>query len=213
MKAKIFFFALLLAVLPGISAAQTIELVEQNPVTITDPTDATAYYDRLDGSPQVYLIHTEEPFLLRLSLLMPDVEGSPLDISARVIQDDNANVPLTVFNTENAQWELYYDEYAQNFFRRHSTFRSMVPAGDYEIQVTSPENNSAYILEVGEDDRYSPADTVRMYHLLPTIKKEFFGESGWKAYVTPALAGPIFLLLLIIGIGFAVAYLWKNRSV
>lgn len=207
-----------LSLLVGILVTVPVSVHAFVPFLVSDATvpairteEASAYYGVLNGEPHQYLLTVSEPFPLTLSLWVPDVATAKRDVSLAVIQDGNEAAPLTVFDANIATWELVYDETAENFYRNHSTFKAVVPPGEYDIRVWSSNNDSSYVLRIGEKDGFNIREVINGYSVLPQVKQVFFNEPAWHAYLSPALVGPIFLLILIIGLGGVVWYLWRSR--
>lgn len=204
-------FAMILVAAPSAASAFIPILVGDAGMPVAVTGEASAYYGVLNGEPHQYVLTVSEPFPLTLSLWVPDVETAKRDVSLAVIQDGNEVTPLTVFDTNTATWELVYDAAAENFYRNHSTFKAVVPPGAYDIRVWSSNNDSAYVLRIGEENGFQIRKILGGYTVLPQVKGLFFGEPAWHAYVSPALVGPIFLLIVILGLGSAVWYLWRSR--
>lgn len=180
-----------LCLLPQAVSAHQPRIVESDLTAVEMPEVSKAYYGKLSGTPHVFLISESEPFDLYVNVLVPDVPGAKTDVSAAVVQATNPEEPLILLNADAAPWSRFYEEFGQDSYLAGKEERRELPAGEYEIRVWSSNNDSTYVLAVGEAERFTPREIIKTFQVLPVLKRDFFQKPAYEAYLTPILGGPI----------------------
>lgn len=179
-----YLIAAALLALPLAAAAHQPRLVETEIIDVVDPEVSKAYYGRLDGGPHVYRISSDTPFRLYVNLLVPDVPGVEKDLSAAIIDADDAERPLTVLGGPLGAWEPYHEEFAGDDYFRTVEFIKADAVGAYEVRVWSTNDRGAYSLAIGEKEEFPPGEIVNAVATLPRIKSEIFGKPWYEALLT-----------------------------
>ena len=72
--------------IPTLSCAHRPRIPTNDTILVAEPELSKAYYASLTGSDHSYRIHSIEPFLLYVSVLVPDVEDLPNDLTVKVYE-------------------------------------------------------------------------------------------------------------------------------
>lgn len=208
----LFIGIVLCTLLPAVSLAQELRLVEDSPTIIDDGEAYTAYYGKLSGEPHVLEIHAMDPFRLSVIILTPNVEGKRTDFSATVFDGNKPDEPIIVLDGTASEWQWFFDTAGRDEYLAGPVLRGGLPAGVYNIHVSNPDNDGAYVIVLGEESSwFSPAGLVSRYTTLPTIKSDFFGKSGAEAFVTPLLMWPVISILAVITVLVFALYIIRRR--
>lgn len=193
-------FVLVVLTTPFLISAHQPRIVENTPVTvIKDPEISKAYYGELTGEPHVFRIDSEKEFNFYMNVLVPDLPSTKKDVSAALINPESPEVPLAIVGGIDAPWEPFFEEFARDNYFQTPAFRTVLPAGTYEIRVWSSNNDSAYSLAVGEIESFGFSDIVDAYIKIPQIKSFFFEKSPLSAFTTPFLGAPLVAVFILIG--------------
>lgn len=194
----IFILALFLA--PALALAHQPRITESRLTQVPDPEISKAYYGKLTGEPDVYIIEGSEPFDLYVNVLVPDIEGQKKDVSAAVIKDGNTEAPLAVLEGINFEWKQFYEPFGADSYWMGPEYEARAEAGTYEIRVWSSNNDSKYSLAIGEIEAFDVKETLNALTIIPEFKKNFFDESPIGFIVSPFGWGLIVVMYLLAGI-------------
>lgn len=131
----LFLFTLLLV--PTVALAHQPRITESRQTIVPDPEISKAYYGKLSGEPDVYVIEASEPFDLYVNILVPDIEGQKKDVSAAVIKDGNTEAPLAVLGGVNFEWEQFYEPFGVDRYWMGPEYKARAEAGK-EMNVRNP---------------------------------------------------------------------------
>ena len=189
-------------------------VIDEQFVEVRGPEISQAFYAQLKGSPDVYEINAHEGFLLYVNILVPDLPGISTDISATVTrrEAEEREEHLAFLDGETHSWESFYEPFAGDSYLMGPEFEKTVPAGLYRIEVTHPRNTGKYVLSVGKQEVFTPAEMIHTIRVLPALKRDFFEKSPLSAYLN--LVG-LFMLILGVLIALAVYFVlrWGLRKV
>ena len=170
---------------------------EEEVVEIKDPEVSQAFYGQLPGEPVLYEIYAREDFLLYVSLLVPDLPDIKTDISALVTRiNEVGEEHLSLLEGEKHPWEEFYEPFAGDHYLEGPEFEKEVPQGTYLIEVFSPQNTGKYVLSVGKQEVFTPAETIHTLKTLPALKGDFFEKSPLTAFFN--LIGLFILIVLVL---------------
>ncbi|MFH0874294.1 MAG: hypothetical protein V1846_05670 [Candidatus Komeilibacteria bacterium] len=183
-----------IALIPFSVSAHQPRIVGSNLVEISNPEVSQAFYGELKGAPAQFRISSSQDFKLYIGLLVPAIPNIKKDISAEVYRvEDGKNVPVAVLDGSNFNWTFFYEEFGQdNYFwgpeyaaadsaRGRELKGQPVPAGDYRIKVSNPENSGKYVLVTGFLETFPLSEILHASIIMPRLKAQFF------AYSLPAL--------------------------
>lgn len=198
------FFMCVAIALPAQALAHQPRVVEgTEPIVVTKPEISKAYYGKLSGTPQVFIIEEKEPFTFYMNVLVPDTKGIATDVSAVVTDMSYPKIPLARAGGKDSPWRPYFETFGGDKYLRGSEFRSVLPAGRYEIVVSSIKNDSLYSFVVGEGEYFGPREILNTFIALPKIKVFFFGKPAYTAFLSPVLGLPLLVfILLLLGGGY-----------
>lgn len=164
---------------------------------VTDPEISKAYYSTLSGKVQTYKIDETKPFNLYVNILVPDIEGQKKDLLVVIIKDGNEKTPLAVLDGTNFKWERFWEEFGRDWYWKGPEYKALASAGQYEIIVSSPSNNSKYSLAIGEIEAFSGKEGLNALTLIPKLKSDFFNESPIGFIFSPFGWGLILVMYLL----------------
>lgn len=171
--------------------------------SITDPEVSKAYYAKLSGSPDVYQINATQPVELYVNILVPDITGQQKDIFATILKDGTT---LAELDGAKFEWEQFFEPFGHDSYWKGPEYKSRVEAGNYEIRVSSTNNDSKYSLAVGEIEKFNFAEIKNSLNTIPRNKKEFFNKSPIDFILSPFGFG---LIITMYGIAFIFGFAYR----
>jgi len=179
MKIVLPLMSFLFLVLIPLSNAHIPELVldsknySTDPVFVDDPEISYAYYGKLQGSPHIYLIESDKPFTLYVSLLVPYVgQEESSNVEFHIIKDGEKIVMMHNY----ANWTKWYEEYGGDWYLQGPEYEAEVDSGTYLVEVHSSTNTEDYALAIGKTERFGPYEIVSTVFTLPLMKAIFWGD-------------------------------------
>ena len=173
----------LFALAAGSAFAHQPRLVIDRPeIVVRDPEISQAFYARLAGDPQTYHIRSEAPLRLYLNLLVPDIAGGETDYEAAIYRESGGTAELLArLEGKSHSWRPFFEPFGGDRYLVGPEYDGQVPAGDYTVVVTSPDNTGKYVLAVGRIEKFPPGAMARTIVTLPKLKR-YFGKSPWTAF-------------------------------
>lgn len=196
--AVLFLLALFLA--PALALAHQPRITESRLTQVPDPEISKAYYGKLTGEPDVYVIEASEPFDLYINVLVPDIAGQKKDVSAVVLKD---GAQIALLDGPNFEWKRFYEPFGADSYWMGPEYKARSEAGTYEVRVWSSNNDSKYSLAIGETEAFDTRETLNALTIIPELKKNFFDESPIGFIVSPfgwGLIIAMYLLSVIVGL-------------
>ncbi len=203
MKKTIFvFYMVLLLILPTLSVSAHVPEIVNNernfleePLLVENPEVSKAFYGRLSGTPHRYLIVSDEPFNLYVSLLTPYIgQEDSSELEFHIMKDGEKIVMMHGYDN----WEKWYEEFGGDWYLQGPVYEAQAPSGTYIIEVHSETNSEDYTLAIGRLERFGLLDTVKVVFLVPLIKALFWGN-----YINIAFYG-----VTVLALGWL---LWRRR--
>jgi hypothetical protein len=169
------------------------EIVDNNrdfisePILVEKPEFSKAFYGRLQGYPHRYMIVSDEPFSLYVSLLVPFVgQDESSELEFHIMKDGEKIVTRHGYD----DWVKWYEAFGGDWYLQGPVYEAEVPGGTYIVEVHSETNSEEYSLAIGRLERFGVFDVVKVVFLVPVIKALFWGN-----YVNIILYGGIVLAL------------------
>jgi hypothetical protein len=192
---KLLFFTLFtfFVFAPVFASAHQPLITESRLTQVPDPEISKAYYSKLTGEPDTYVIQTSDAFDLYVNVLVPDTDGQKKDVSAVIIKDGDTEKPLAALEGTNFEWKKFYEPFGADTYWMGPEYKARAEAGTYTIRVWSSNNDSRYSLAIGEIEKFDGTEGLNALTLIPKIKKVFFNKSpisfilspfGWGLIVT-----------------------------
>lgn len=201
-------FAILL--FPSLASAHQPRITEGRLTEVLNPEISKAYYGKLAGEPDVYVIKAGEPFDLYVNVLVPDIAGQNKDVSAVVIKDGNAQKPIATLDGASFNWKKFYEPFGADSYWMGPEYKTRAEAGTYEIRVRSINNDSKYSLAIGEIEAFDTKEVLNTLSIIPMLKRDFFNVSPIGFIVSPFGWGLIvFMYALAFIFGFAYRVILK----
>ncbi len=195
------FLALFFA--PSLVWAHQPRITESRLTEVPSPEISKAYYGKLTGEPDVYVIKAVQDFDLYVNVLVPDIAGQKKDVSAVVVKNGNIAQPLAVLEGINFEWQKFYEPFGADTYWMGPEYQARAEAGTYEIRVWSSNNDSKYSLAIGEIEAFDGKEGLNALTIIPELKKNFFDKSpigfirspfGWGLIVA------MYVLALMVGL-------------
>lgn len=211
-KYKIILFCLCVVFLtPVFASAHQPRITESRLTEVPSPEVSKAYYGKLTGEPDVYVIEASESFDLYVNVLVPDIAGQKKDVSAVVIKNGNTEKPLAVLDGIPFEWKKFYEPFGADTYWMGPEYKARAEAGTYEIRVWSSNNDSKYSLAVGEIEAFDMKEGLNALTIIPELKKNVFNVSPIGFIVSPFGWGLIVIMYLLAGIvGFVYRFILKR---
>jgi hypothetical protein len=166
-------------------------------VLIEDPGLSQAFYGDMAGFPHTFEIRAEDPFLLFVRILIPDISSSKDNISGIVIKEnpEGGRVEEVARLSLKSAWPSEYELFGGDTYRMGPIFEGEVGSGVYRIEVSTPDNHEKYVLVVGKREEM----TIGYFELLGRLAdiKAFFGKSKFRVVESPYVYVPILAILLL----------------
>ena len=193
-------FLFLMLLLPTLVLAHQPRITESRQTQIPNPEISKAYYGKLTGEPDVYVIQASEPFDLYVNVLVPDIVGQKKDVSAVIIKDGNVEKPIAVLDGIHFDWKKFYEPFGADSYWMGPEYKAHAEAGTYEIRVWSSNNDSKYSLAIGEIEAFDGKEGLNALTIIPELKKNFFEVSPISFIKSPFGWGLIVVMYLLAGI-------------
>jgi hypothetical protein len=191
---------LILFLIPTLTSAHQPRIADSRLTEVLSPEISKAYYGKLTGEPDVYVIKATEAFDLYVNVLVPDIVGQKKDVSAVILKD---NKQITVLDGINFEWKKFYEPFGADTYWMGPEYKARAEAGVYEIRVWSSNNDSKYSLAIGEIEAFDMKEGLNALTVIPELKKNFFDKSPIGFIKSPfgwGLIVAMYILALIVGI-------------
>jgi len=199
-KYKIILLALCAVFLmPNFALAHQPRITESRLTEVPSPEVSKAYYGKLTGAPDVYIVSSSVSFGFYVNVLVPDIAGQKKDVSAVILK---GGAEIAKLDSANFAWESFYEPFGADTYWMGPEYKARAEAGTYEIRVFSPNNDSKYSLAIGELEAFDMKEGLNALTIIPELKKNFFNESPIGFIVSPfgwGLIVVMYLLAFIIG--------------
>lgn len=203
----------LLLFVPALASAHQPRIVEANVVNVVDPEVSKAYYGELKGESHLYNIVSDKEFALYVGILVPDRAGQNKDISAVVFETGKDNTPVAVLDGMSFAWTPMYEMFGADNYFAGPEFKKQMPAGSYQIRVSSPNNTGRYSLAVGEIESFPLGEIVNTLKVVPQLKHDFFASSPYTFLKSPfGVAYVLIMFLFAFVFGFLYRLILKKMA-
>jgi hypothetical protein len=200
MPRKAIFAGLLLlcfAMSANTALAHQPEYVGENTfIQVPDPETSRAYYGALNGTPAEYSVTSPKDFTLYVNILVPNLADARKDFVVRITTATGTSI--VTLGAPTSSWQQWHEEFAGDMYWKGPEFKQTVPAGEYSITVSNPENTGKYVLAPGKVETFTVAgipSTIRQIYL---VKTKFF-EKPWHS-IFEGIIGKTLLGVLLISI-------------
>jgi len=194
LRKKFWSRAILFLLVFGTAFAHQPRLVGFEPlIEVRDPETSQAFYAELVGGPQTYHIRSDVPLRLYVNILVPDIPGIETDYEAVISRStETGEEILARLDGTSYSWRPFFEPFGGDHYKLGPEYDEQVPAGNYAVVVTSPDNHGKYVLAVGKVEKFPPKEMARTLFILPKLKS-YFGKSPLTAFFN--LSGGFLLLV------------------
>ena len=190
----------LFLMMPAVVLAHHPRLTEGRQTLVPDPEISKAYYAKLMGEPDTYIIESTTSFDLYVNVLVPDITGQKKDVFVAITKDGETGALLAVLGGVNANWKQFFEPFGVSTYWQGQEYKARAEAGRYEVRVWSESNDSKYSLAIGEGEFFDIGEILNALRLVPQIKSDFFNESPISFIKSPFGYGLIILMYILAGI-------------
>ncbi len=207
---KFLIIAFGILILPVFALAHQPRITESRLTQVPSPEISKAYYAKLAGVPDVYVINSDKDFDLYVNVLVPDIAGQKKDVSATVVKVGDTG-PLATLAGPTHTWTKFYEPFGADTYWMGPEYKSRATAGIYEITVSSPNNDSKYSLAIGQLEAFDQKEGMNALTIIPKLKKDFFGSSPIGFIKSPFGWGMILVMYVLAFIfGFVLRLVFKK---
>lgn len=193
---------------PTFAFAHQPRITESRLTEVPSPEISKAYYGKLTGEPDVYVINATEAFDLYVNVLVPDIKGQKKDVSAEILKNGKE---LAVLDGINFEWKKFYEPFGADTYWMGPEYKARAEAGKYEIRVWSSNNDSKYSLAIGEIEAFDQKEGMNALTIIPELKRDFFDESPISFIKSPFGWGMIVAMyILAFVLGFILKFIMKK---
>jgi hypothetical protein len=166
-------------------------------LTITDVDRPQEFFGQLNNFPHTFDFSLSEKMDFKASVFVHDGEVQKNDVSIILVKKERRGVSeIGRTSSKNDSWESGFDYVLVESFKKGGEIAAPLEAGEYTLEVSSPNNDGIYRLRIGEGGRRGYFDSVRTLFEV----KDLTGSSPLSAILSPLLYVPIVLLLLLVGV-------------
>lgn len=173
------------------------------PILIANADVSQAFYGQLRGGIDYYDLNLTAPLDFYFQILVPDITDARTGLIAQ-LNDGGDGKPLVVLNGLGYPWQKFHEDFAGDDYLQGPERKINLPAGNYRIMVSSPNNLGKYVLVVGEKESFPLGESLKTLWLLPGLKG-YFNKPFWSVYEGRIGSGLLIATLVILAIVLIVA--------
>lgn len=200
------FFSFIFICFSETALAHQPRIPEGNEMIVSDPEISKAFYSKLDGEPHVYTISSDAPFLLYVNILVPDISNTKKDLYVEILKDGNVENPLAILDGNNFEWTKFFEPFGHDSYWMGPEYELNVDAGEYQIIVSSADNDSKYSLATGKIEAFGFKESMNALSMIPKNKREFFEKSPVDFIFSPFGWG---LILIMFALSFIFGFIYR----
>lgn len=176
---------------------------------ISQPFHDQIFYGKLNGFPHNFNITLEEDSEIYLEVHEFDSLHETPDKNVLLVGINKRGpvTKITRLDATSATWEDTKDAVSRDEYVRGPSYAGNLTAGNYLIEVSSPENIGRYALVVRQTEQTSSFDPLREYVRVYKLKM-FLDKSVFSVFVSPIYYVPLLLFV----VGTAYFYVVRRRK-
>ena len=154
----------------------------EDPYVIEKPEISKAIYSELTGSDHYYRIDSDTEFAFYAGITVAKVDDCALDtVFSYDVYDAEFNL-IDQRSGEDFEWWPWFEEFGKKWYwvgpEIGEDFASdrMYAAGSYYIRVHNQDNLGAYVLVVGDIEKFTLPVIARTLVVLPTINNKYWDD-------------------------------------
>ena len=152
------------------------------PYVVKQPEISKAIYSELTGSDHYYRIESETDFAFYAGITVAKVDDCALEtVFSYEVLDADFNV-IDQRSGDDFEWWPWYEEYGKKWYwvgpEIGKDFASdrQYAAGTYHIRVFNQDNQGAYVLVIGDIEKFTLPVIARTLVTLPTINNKYWDD-------------------------------------
>ena len=146
-----------------------------NPIVIQNPEISQAWYGKLNGQPDYYMINSTKPFELFVNILVPQSPGISSDFVFAQVTDSSGKT-IAILGGNQSSWTPMFEEFGGDYYLQGPTFDQNVSAGTYYIKIFNQNNTGKYSLATGAIESFPPYESLKALVTIPLLKEQIFGK-------------------------------------
>ncbi|MCA9361657.1 hypothetical protein KC845_03835 [Candidatus Kaiserbacteria bacterium] len=155
------------------------------------------YFGELIGFPHTYSFKLTEPTEVGFSILVPDVKGASDNRGAIIVRKVTRGVEaVTRLKASETDWLEYKDKATNDEYRSGPHYKAELPAGDYLIEVNTPDNIGKYVLRFNDGDSLAGLNYFLKLKTSLAIKR-WHEKSILSVIFTPLLFWPVMIVMTV----------------
>lgn len=171
------------------------------PFPIEDLQREQYFYGVLDTTPHLYVLTSTDPFLLTLRILVPEMEGVHTDVNTIIVKREGRQgsvVEVARVLSRDGSWELFREPIGGDEYKRGGGYEQELEPGTYFLEVSAPNNDTPYVLVVGNEEGKGDISYGDMLVRISDVKV-FYGHSRLWVLESPYGYVPVLLLIALGG--------------
>ncbi|MFC1647568.1 DUF2892 domain-containing protein [Patescibacteria group bacterium] len=205
-KIHLILISLFLVAFSGTALAHQPRNPEGNEIVISDPEISKAFYSKLDGEPHIYIISSDTPFVLYVNVLVPDIPNQKKDLYVKIVKDRDVDNPLSILDGNNYEWTKFFEPFGHDSYWMGPEYESDVESGEYQIIVSSENNDTKYSLATGKIETFDFKESINALTMIPKNKREFFEKSPIDFILSPFGWG---LIIVMFTLAFVFGFIYR----
>ena len=197
---------LILIAFCGTTLAHQPRSPEGNEIIISDPEISKAFYSKLDGEPHIYTISSDTSLILYVNILVPDIPNQKKDLFVKIVKDGDVDNPLAILDGNNYEWTKFFEPFGHDSYWMGPEYESDVEAGEYQIIVSSENNDTKYSLATGKIETFDFKESINALTMIPKNKREFFEKSPIDFILSPFGWG---LIIVMFTLAFVFGFIYR----
>ena len=142
-----------------------------------------------------------------MNVLVPAITGVTEDYTFTIVKDGQS---WAVVAPGAEAWKPFDEPFGGDRYLMGPEYRQEVPAGHYDVIVSSPDNLGKYVLAVGENESFSMSEVLRTMTTMVAVK-HYFGKSAIAVLESLFVSVPLAAVLLTIGAAIGLILLRRRR--
>jgi len=135
---------------------------------------------------------------------VPDIADQKKDVSVVILKDGKQ---IVLLDGQSFKWTTFFEEFGHDTYWQGPEYKAQSEAGNYEIRVSSIDNDTKYSLAIGETEAFDFKESINALTLIPELKKDFFNKSPIDFVLSPLGWG--FILTMFV-LAFIFGFLYRT---
>ena len=107
---------------------------------------------------------------------------------------------MVFLDASKGPWTSYFEPFGHDNYWKGPEYKATVPAGNYQVIVSSTSRTSQYSLAIGEKEVFGLSEAFNSVYVIAKLKASFFHKSPLNFWLSPlawAYIGGLYLLAFV----------------